>query len=165
MGCVMADSVTFDIKGIDEVLGRMAAVTYDVRRKGGRAALRKAAQRVVEKAQEGARALDDAATGRSIADNIVLKWNGRLFKRTGNLGFRVGVRQGAVLAKGGDTAAGSATPHWRLLELGTEKMAAHPFMRTALASQVAAVTDTFVSEYNAYLRRAIKRAAKKAARG
>lgn len=164
MGCAMTDSISFDIKGLDVLLGRLDAVSYDVKRKGGRAALRKAAQLVVENAQAGARALDDAETGRSIADNIVLRWNGRLFKRTGNLGFRIGVRQGAVLAKGGDTAAGSATPHWRLLEFGTEKMAARPFMRKALAAHIGAVTDAFVSNYSQAMARAIKRAARQAAK-
>lgn len=165
MGCAMTEAIRFDIKGLDVVLGRMAEVSHDMRRKGGRAALRKAAKVVEHNLKEGARALDDEATGRSIADNVVLRWNSRLFKRTGDLGFRVGIRQGAVLADGGDLAAGSATPHWRLLEFGTEHMPAQPFARRALADHIAAVTDTFVSQYDAALRRAIKRAARQAAKG
>lgn len=163
----MADGVEFDIKGLDSLLGKLAAVTYDLKRKGGRSALRRAAQLVADKAKEGAEKLDDTATGRSIAKNIALRWNGRLFKQTGNLGFRVGVMKGAVLAKRGeraDLSAAGPTPHWRLLEFGTEKMQATPFMRSALADNINAATETFVSEYEKAIDRALKRATTKAAK-
>ncbi|AGZ34627.1 MAG: HK97-gp10 family putative phage morphogenesis protein [Pseudomonas sp.] len=162
----MADGVEFSITGLESLLGKLDAVSYDVRRKGGRAALRKAAQVVMQKAKEGAERIDDKETGRSIADNIALRWNGRLFKQTGDLGFRIGVLHGAVLAKKGeavDLSTNAPTPHWRLIEFGTEKMAAAPFMRPALANSIAEVTNTFVSEYEKSIDRAIRRAEKKAA--
>ena len=158
----MAETIEFKLEGIDSLTAKLEAVSYDMKRKGGRSALRKAAQLVAAKAKEGAERLDDKSTGRSIADNIALRWNGRLFKTTGNLGFRVGVLYGAVLKKGGDTSANSPTPHWRLLEFGTEKMKATPFMRKALADNVAEATKTFITEYEKAIDRAIKRAAKKA---
>jgi HK97 gp10 family phage protein len=163
----MDDGVEFDIKGLDSLLGKLAAVTYDLKRKGGRSALRRAAQLVADKAKEGAEKLDDSATGRSIAKNIALRWNGRLFKQTGNLGFRVGVLKGAVLPKRGerpDLSAGGPTPHWRLWEFGTEKMQGSPFMRSALADNINAATETFVSEYEKAIDRALKRATAKAAK-
>lgn len=164
----MAETVEFTITGLDSLLGKLEAVSYDVKRKGGRSALRKAAMVMVNHAKEGARRLDDAETGRSIADNVGLRWNGRLFKRTGNLGFRIGVLKGAVLPKKGETAdttQNAPTPHWRLLEFGTEKMRAQPFMRSALADHIGEVTNTFVTEYEKAIDRAIKRAQKKAAKG
>lgn len=159
----MADGVEFSILGLDGLLGKLSAVSVDVRHKGGRAALRKAAQVVVRKAKEGAERIDDKATGRSISDNIALRWNGRLFKRTGDLGFRIGVLHGAVLKDGGDLSTNAPTPHWRLIEFGTEKMPAAPFMRPALAESISEVTNTFVTEYEKAIDRAIRRAAKKAA--
>ena len=159
----MADNVEFSITGLDSLLGKLDSVSYDVRRKGGRAALRKAAQVVMQKAKEGAERIDDKATGRSISDNIALRWNGKLFKQTGDLGFRIGVLHGAVLKDGGDLSPNSPTPHWRLIEFGTENMAAVPFMRPALANSISEVTATFVSEYEKAIDRAIRRAAKKAA--
>lgn len=159
----MADGVDFSILGLDGLLGKLGAVSLDVRHKGGRAALRKAAQVVVQKAKEGAERIDDKATGRSISDNIALRWNGRLFKRTGDLGFRIGVLHGAVLKDGGDLSSNAPTPHWRLIEFGTEKMPAAPFMRPALADHISLVTNTFVTEYEKAIDRAIRRAAKKAA--
>ncbi|WP_341782730.1 HK97-gp10 family putative phage morphogenesis protein [Pseudomonas putida] len=159
----MADNVEFSITGLDSLLGKLDSVSYDVRRKGGRAALRKAAQVVMQKAKDGAERIDDKATGRSISDNIALRWNGKLFKQTGDLGFRIGVLHGAVLKDGGDLSPNSPTPHWRLIEFGTENMAAVPFMRPALANSISEVTATFVSEYEKAIDRAIRRAAKKAA--
>ncbi|HGY3554363.1 HK97 gp10 family phage protein [Pseudomonas sp. DCB_CB] len=158
----MADGVDFSILGLDSLLGKLSEVSVDVRRKGGRAALRKAAQVVVQKAKAGAERIDDKATGRSISDNIALRWNGRLFKRTGDLGFRIGVLHGAVLKDGGDLSSNAPTPHWRLIEFGTEKMPAAPFMRPALADSISEVTNTFVTEYEKAIDRAIRRAAKKA---
>ncbi|HDS1791546.1 HK97 gp10 family phage protein [Pseudomonas putida] len=158
----MADGVDFSILGLDSLLGKLSEVSVDVRRKGGRAALRKAAQVVVQKAKAGAERIDDKATGRSISDNIAIRWNGRLFKRTGDLGFRIGVLHGAVLKDGGDLSSNAPTPHWRLIEFGTEKMPAAPFMRPALADSISEVTNTFVTEYEKAIDRAIRRAAKKA---
>ena len=157
----MADTIEFSLIGLDSLLGKLDAVKYETKRKGGRAALRKAAVVVAEKAKARARLLDDAETGRAIADNIALRWNGRLFKRTGDLGFRVGVLHGAVLKDGGDLSANSPTPHWRLLEFGTEKMPAQPFMRPALEENISEATAVFVTEYEKAIDRAIKRAAKK----
>lgn len=156
----MADTVQFQLQGIDALLAKLEAVSYDTKRKGGRAALRKAAQVIAEKAKAGARRMDDPETGRSIADNIALRWNGRLFKQSGNLGFRVGVLYGAVLKKGGSKSAGSPTPHWRLLEFGTEKMAAKPFMRPAMAQSISEATDTFIIEFGKAVDRAVRRASK-----
>jgi HK97 gp10 family phage protein len=158
----MADSVEFALTGIDSLVAKLEAVTYDMKRKGGRSALRKAAQVIADKAKEGAEKIDDPETGRSIAANIALRWNGRLFKANGDLGFRVGVLHGAVLKNGGDKAENAPTPHWRLFEFGTVNMAAQPFMRKALADNISEATNTFITEYEKAIDRAIKRAAKAA---
>lgn len=163
----MADSIEFNIEGLDALLGKLESVSYDIKRKGGRSALRKAAQLVAEKAKAGAAQVDDAATGRSIAANIAMRWNGRLFKRTGDLGFRIGVMHGAAIKTPGNPDAGlnGPTPHWRLIEFGAQHMAAQPFMRSALADNISAATNAFVTAYSKSIDAAIKRAAKKAAQG
>lgn len=154
----MAETVEFSLIGLDSLLGKLEAVSYDVKRKGGRAALRKAAQVIMAKAREGAERIDDKETGRAISDNIALRWNGRLFRSTGDLGFRIGVLHGAVLKNGGDLSQNAPTPHWRLLEFGTENMAAVPFMRPALADSINEATNTFITEYEKSVDRAIRRA-------
>lgn len=154
--------VKFDIKGLPELKRRLDTLSDDMRYKGGRFALRKAAQAVRDQAKQNALRLDDEQTGRSIADNIAERWNSRLFKQTGNLGFRVGILKGAVLPEKGervDFSAGAQTPHWRLLEFGTQKMPAQPFMRPAIQKNLTAISEIFVTQYNLALDRALKRQA------
>lgn len=158
----MAD-FTVKMNGVDELAKKIDGLKYDMAKKGGRFALRKAAQVVRDAARQGARRIDDASTGRSIAANITEKWNGRLNRQTGDLGFRVGVSQGAVLPKKGekpDESASGPTPHWRLFEFGTEKMRANPFMVPAMESSAQQATDTFITEYGKAIDRALKRAGK-----
>lgn len=175
----MADGIQFSLTGVDELIATLNAVTYDTKRKGGRAALRKAAQVVRDAARRNAEALDDPNTNRKISANIVERWNGRHFKRTGDPAFRVGVlggarqyantrenvrkgRAGETYATGGDKGnPGGDTWYWRLQEFGTENHRAQPFMRPALESSAGPAIDAFVREYEKALDRAIKRAAKK----
>lgn len=161
----MAESIEFALEGIDGLVSKLEAISYDMKRKGGRSALRKAAQVVANKAKEGAERLDDPESKERIADNVAIRWSGRTFKATGDLMFRVGILGGAgSKSKAGsyDDLPGGDTRHWRLLEFGTSKMAAQPFMRKALAGSISEVTNTFITEYEKAIDRAIKRAAKAA---
>lgn len=153
-------SEQFGLQGIETLIAKFGAITYDVKYKGGRFALRKAANIVAKAAKTNAVAVDNPATGRSIAGNIAVRFSTRTFKRSGNLLFRVGVLHGAKLKDGGDISPNAPTPHWRLIEFGTEKMAAHPFMRPALENNISAATNEFASQYNKSIDRAIKKAAK-----
>ena len=85
----MADGVEYTLTGVDELMGKLESISDDMKRKGGRAALRKAANVIANRAKANAQRLDDPETGRSIADNIAVRWNGREFKRNGNLAFRM----------------------------------------------------------------------------
>lgn len=157
----MAEAFSVQMNGVDELVKKLEGLKYDMIRKGGRHALRKAAQVIRDQAKANAQRVDDSETGRSIANNITEKWNGRVNKATGDLAFRIGVNQGAVLAKKGekpDLAAGGPTPHWRLLEFGTEKMAARPFMVPAMEQAAQRAADTFLIQYDKALDRALKKA-------
>jgi HK97 gp10 family phage protein len=163
----MAD---FSVKmtGVDELSKKLEALSYDMKKKGGRYALRKAAQIIRDQAKLNALALNDPRTSEVIAKNITEKWNGRLNKQTGDLGFRVGVLGGArdysaygelKTGKSASDNPGGDTFYWRFLEFGTEKAAARPFLRPAMdAAQKA--TDTFIAEYGKSIDRAMKRAGK-----
>lgn len=154
----MADAISVKMTGIDELNKKLAGLKYDVQKKGGRFALRKAAQVVRDAARQNAQAVDDSETGRSIAKNITEKWNGRLNKQTGDLGFRVGVQGGAKVPKdNADEGAGGPTPHWRLLEFGTEKMAARPFFSKALPDNAQKATDVFIDQFGRAIDRALKK--------
>lgn len=149
----------FSLIGIDALLKNMEAVSDVVNGKKARLALRKAANIVADAAKANAEKLDDPGTGRKISENIGVRWNGRRFKQRAEFAFRIGVLKGAVLPKNnhGAVGAGTATPHWRLIEFGTKVSIAKPFLRPALANNVGIVTDTFINEFNKALVSAIKR--------
>lgn len=149
--------ISFSLSGVDSLLKKLASVNHDIKYKGGRSALRKSAKLVENALKVNASKIDDSETGRSIAKNVATRWNGKVFKRTGDLAFRVGILQGAVLKSSPDLGQGAATPHWRLIEFGTAKMPAQPFARKALADNIAAATNQFISAYEKSLDRAIKR--------
>lgn len=153
----MAD---FSVKmnGIEELSKKLDGLKYDVQKKGGRFALRKAAQVIRDAARVNAQTVDDSETGRSIARNIAERWNNRLNKQTGDLGFRVGVLGGAKVPKDNvDEGVGGPTPHWRLLEFGTEKMQARPFFAKALPENAQKATDTFIREFDRAIDRALRK--------
>lgn len=161
---MMAD-VNFKLEGLEELLGKLESVTYDMKYKGGRFALRKAAQVIREKAKANAQRLDDPETAKNTAANIVERWDGKMFRATGNLGFRVGVMGGAGGSRKAEALAGlpgGDTRTWRHLEFGTSKTAAQPFMRTALSENISEATSEFVRQYEKALDRAIRKSAKAA---
>lgn len=160
------------LEGLDDVMGRLDSISHDVRYKGGRFALRKAAQLVARAAADGAAKLDDPASAAEISKNIVdgnkypgLRFSTRAFKASGDIKFRVGVAGGA----GGNLSEkkrevglpGGDTRHWRLLEFGTERSRAQPFMRRALSSNINAAIAEFAKHFEPAMDRAIKRAKKR----
>tara|TARA_R100000935_G_scaffold48628_1_gene73327 strand:- start:110 stop:604 length:495 start_codon:yes stop_codon:yes gene_type:complete len=161
----MVDTTQWDIGGLAEVLGKFEAVEQDLKYKGGRFALRKAAQLVRNKAKQNAAGLDDPATAEDIQKNIVERWSNRRFKATGDLMFRVGVMGGAGGSATSDSLQGlpgKDTRHWRHLEFGSANTAATPFMRRSLSDNIAAAISEFGDQYEKKMDRAIKAAKKKA---
>lgn len=143
--------------GLPELKKKLDGLAFDAQKKGGRFALRKAAQVFRDRAKQNAQRFDDPETRRSIARNIVERWDNRYFKQTQNLKFRVGVLGGAKSQK---VKGRDDTWHWRLLEFGTEKMRAQPFMRPAGEQGAQQATDTFVREFGKSIDRALKRMGK-----
>lgn len=164
----MADGLDVNVEGMEELVGRIRALEYDVRYKGGRSALRKAANLVRDAARAHAANLDDPSTPENIAANIAVRFSSRTFKSRGDLEFRVGVMGGAThvaAASGEFKGSGSGNPggdtfHWRFLEFGTQHMPAKPFLRRALSENIQNATNEFIREYNRAIDRALKRAAK-----
>lgn len=177
----MADGLEFKLEGLEELHGKLAEIAVDMKMKGGRAALRKAANVIRNAARANAMKFDDPLTAETIAKNIDVRWNARRFKRTGELPFRVGVlggaknyattkanvrkgRAGESYATGGDKSnPGGDTWYWRFKEFGTQRTRAQPFLRPALENNIDAATDAFVTEYGKAIDRALKRAKKKSA--
>lgn len=156
----MSDTVSFSLIGIDSLLAKLESITYDVKRKGGRFALRKAAGVVERALKQNAATVDDPNTPADIAKNVAVRFSNRTFKATGDLKFRVGILGGASKANATAGLPGGSTVHYRYLEFGTEKMAAKPFVRRALEDNIGAATNEFIDQYEKAIDRAIKKAAK-----
>lgn len=162
----MANEIGFNLDGVPELNAKLAEVSEDVKFKGGRFALRKAANLVRDNARQQAARVDDPLTPEEIEKNIVVRWSGSTFRKTGNLHFRVGILGGAkghAAASGEVSGQGAGNPggdtyYWRFLEFGTAKMPAQPFMRPALAESIGAVSSEFITQYKKAIDRAIKRA-------
>ena len=161
------DRIDYTMEGLPELLGKLDSVTQDIKYKGGRFALRKAAQVIRDQAKANAAKIDDPKTAESIEKNIVERWNGRLFNRTGALGFRVGVMGGAGGNKPASAFAGlpggDTRQAFRQQEFGNANHPAQPFMRPAMDKGQEAV-NVFINEYGKAIDRAIKKAKKKAAK-
>jgi HK97 gp10 family phage protein len=167
----MADGVSFELSGVDELNAKLKGLSNDLKYKGGRFALRKAANLVRDAAIAGAASVDDSTTPEDIGKNIVVRWSSRRFKSTGDLAFRVGVLGGARqtskayqdigIYKGkGKANPGGDTFYWRFLEFGTEHSQARPFIRRALSENVEKATREFMSQYDKTIDRYLARAAK-----
>lgn len=121
--------VEFELKGLDELRKSLKRLPAKMQKKGLKSALGKAARVIRNAAKQNALRVDDPDTGRRIADNIVQRVRGRHTRRTGDLMVSVGVatERGRIPKGNPDDGAKGNTPHWHLIELGTEKMQAQPF--------------------------------------
>ncbi|WP_417315696.1 HK97-gp10 family putative phage morphogenesis protein [Cycloclasticus pugetii] len=161
-----SDGISYEMTGLPELLGKLDGLEYDIKRKGGRFALRRAAQVLEAQAKANAARIDDPTTGRNIADNIAIRWSGRTFKKTGNMMFRLGVLTGSTknLEPGNpDTGSGGATPHAMLVELGTKFTPAQPYLRPVIDQAGQQAVDEFVTQYSKKIDRVLKAAKKKGA--
>lgn len=152
-----------ELKGLPQLLAKLDMLKYDAKYRGGRFALRKAAQVVSRQVKQNAQRIDDPQTRASIAKNVAERWNQRLYKSTGDLGFRVGILGGA----GGNKTSvqlsanpGGDTRHWRYKEFGTEKMRAEPFMRPAGEQSAQHAANEFIVQFNKAVSRTIAKNAK-----
>lgn len=175
----MPDGIQFSLIGLEQLEVTLNEIKADMKFKGGRFALRKAANLVRDAGIQNALRIDDPFTAEQIAKNIVVRWSGRFFKRTGNLQFRVGVLGGArqysntrenrrkgrvgesFKTAGDKTNPGGDTFHWRFVEFGTSRSKAQPFFRKSLADNVSPGTSEFVTQYDKALVRALRRAKSK----
>lgn len=135
----------FSLVGYDQVIEKMRKLPVAMRGKPGRSALGSAATVVKKAAQQNALKVDDAKTGRRISRNIVQRFRGRYFKRTGDLMISIGVAtpKGRIPKGNPDLGSDGPTPHWHLIELGTERSKAQPFLAPALENNINRVLDIF----------------------
>lgn len=161
------------IEGLDGVINRMRQLSNPRKQKNAATRAARKAMAVVRKAAiANAKALDDSNSPERIWKNITVKASKT---NKGLVVMRVGVRGGAMsyanttanrrANRVGETYAtsgskenpGGDTWHWRLLETGTSKMAARPFMRPALNNNLDSVQETFVDDFGNQIDKEISR--------
>lgn len=130
----------FKLEGADAALAKLRALGDPKRVKSAvRSAGTKAMRPVRDAARANVRGLDDPETASTIWKKIVTQYRSQQSKGD-QVVVSVGVQGGAKPVKGDKD-----TGHWRLIEFGTERMAAQPFMRPALESNASKVADGFIS--------------------
>ena len=120
----------FDVKvdGVAELREKMKGLPYAVQKQVIQPAVRYGANTIAEQARAIVRNIDDPTTGRQIARNIVVKYRSKLSKRYQGVVYSIGVEYPRGRMPKGNPDDGVNTPHFHLLELGTEKMRARPFL-------------------------------------
>lgn len=159
----MANSVQFSIIGADALSKQLETLAYETKFKSGRFALRKAANVLADQVRNNALAVDDPETPEAIHLNVEARWNGRRYRASGDLAFRVGIMGGAGGNKTSEELAsnpGLDTRHWRYVEFGTERAAPKPFFRRSMSETINQMTSSFVTNYQKSIDRALKRASR-----
>ena len=153
----MADGINFTLTGFEEVRKKLAITPIKLRTKGSRRALGRAAAIVRKAARQNALRVDDPDTGRRIAQNVGQRVRSAYSRRTGDAMVSIGVltQHGRIPKGNPDTGRKGNTPHWHLVELGTERARAQPFLRSALENNIGAVIDKFAVELDKELEKAL----------
>lgn len=133
----------FDVKvdGVAELRERMKGLPYAVQKQVIQPAVRYGANIIAEQARAIVRNIDDPTTGRQIARNIVVKYRSKLSKRYQGVVYSIGVEYPRGRMPKGNPDDGVNTSHWHLLELGTEKMRARPFLVPAAVMRAQDVSE------------------------
>lgn len=141
----MAD-IEFRLEGLDEVVRKLRILPERFAKRGMRRALRKGANIVRDAARNNAKRIDDPETREKIWKNITVQSGGsRRERQAGGPMMRVGVRGGARPHSEETGLSGGNTTHWRMIEFGTSRMPAQPFMRPAMESNVMRATDAILA--------------------
>ena len=148
IGGMARNKAEFSLVGMAELSAKFKALREDVRPKVAQGAMKKAAALLKKYAQDGALRVDDPATGRMIRDNIKYQFAARIYRKSGDIVYRVGVntKRGRIPNGNPDEGPRGNTPHWHLVEYGTEKARAQPYMRPALGNNINEIIDVIATE-------------------
>lgn len=116
------------ITGADKLRGLLPTIPQKLRTQVMLPSVRAGARVVVQQAKSIVQMYDDPETGRQIANNIQTRYRKKQSEQRKATIVSVGVMYPKGKIPKGNPDDGKNTPHWHLLELGTEKMAARPFM-------------------------------------
>lgn len=135
-----------NFQGMEALKQKAASFTEAVRQKILVSSVRKGAQLIVKKARENVAALDDPETGRKIGKNIGTAYRTRQSQREDAVVIATGVRYPRGKMVEGNKDDGVQTPHWHLLELGSEHSKATPFLVPAALEVQAQIPQAIANE-------------------
>lgn len=138
----------FDVKleRVDALRPKMQKLDAALNQKLVRQALSAGARKIRDRARAIVSASDDPTTGRKIAKNTVVRHRSKLSKQTGDVIVSVGVAYPKGRIPKGNPDDGVQTPHWHLLEMGTEKMRAQPFLVPAAMQEAPTLPQAIVDD-------------------
>lgn len=133
----------YDVKidGVAQLRERMKGLPYKVQKQVIQPAVRYGANIIAEQARAIVRHIDDPTTGRQIARNIVVKYRSKRSAQIKGVVYSIGVEYPRGRIPKGNPDDGINTSHWHLVEVGTEKMRAQPFLVPAAAIRAQDVSE------------------------
>lgn len=168
-------SVELNIEGLDDLNKKLKQLSSPKKAKQiARKAGRQAMNLVRDAARSNAKAIDDPETREKIHKNIVTQ--GGKSRNPNEVKLRVGVRGGTefwrmnkgMFRKSDGRTVRMESPYytyipndtrsWWLVEFGTVKTRAQPFMRTALSQNIDKATAKFVQVFDAEITKALREA-------
>lgn len=147
----------FEVKleRVDALRPKMQKLNQALNQKLVRQALTAGGRKIRDRARAIVSKHDDPKTGRQIAKNIVTRYRSKRSRQTGDVVVSVGV----IYPKGpipkGDPQKpgrqsnpddGVNTPHWHLLEVGSEHSRAFPFLIPAATQEAASLPQVIVDD-------------------
>lgn len=168
----MSLEIKFDEKQRQNIIATLRQLPIEIRKKTAIVALRAAADVIVNSARKDAIAVDDPATPNNISKNIVRSFSRKIFARTGNPMYRVGVLGGAKYTKGEDRRKYRANPgldtfYWRFVNFGftarggARQVAGKHFFGKQLEKNAAKATQVFADKFERGLTLALRKARRK----
>lgn len=138
----------FEVKleRVDALRPKMQKLSRALNQKLVRQALTAGGRIIRDRARAIVSKHDDPKTGRQIAKNISVRYRSKRSRQTGDVVVSVGVAYPKGRIPEGNPDDGVNTPHWHLLELGTEKMAAEPFLVPAAMQEASSLPQVVVDD-------------------
>lgn len=149
----------FDAKfsGMDQLIKKSRGLSHAVRVKIARGGVMAGARVIAKQARQNAMRLDDPETGRSIAKNVATRYRRALSEQSGDPTASVGVLMTRGRIPKGNPDKPENTNHFHLLELGTEKMAARPFLVPSAKQAASAVPQKVADAMSKGIDRELKK--------
>lgn len=138
----------FEVKleRVDALRPKMEKLNQALNQKLVRQALTAGGRKIRDQARAIVSKHDDPTTGRQISKNIVTRFRSKLSRQTGDVIVSVGVIYPKGRMEKGNPDDGVNTPHWHLLELGTETTKAQPFLVPAAMQEASSLPQVIVDD-------------------